>query len=161
MRYLIVYILVVMLGMWGMADADASEYKLIVPLATTHINTPYYYPELEEQNKGIGIEYVENNYMYSLMYLKNNSFGKPSFYATVSRKAQLTNDFSMSAGLMVATGYHTVWEDPTKNQDKALIGSPVLSVQWKCLRLVTSYPFGTLSNADHADFVNLQYVRTF
>lgn len=145
----------------GLASEAQSQTSLIVPLATKHVNVPYYYPELQEQNRGIGIEYQSGKYLYSLMYLKNNSFNKPSFYATISRTLQLDKNWTLAAGITVATGYHIVFEDSSKNVDRPVVAGPTLSIKYKSIRLVTSYPFGSLSHVDHADFFNLQYVQEF
>ena len=145
-------------------DAKAAKYNLIIPLATKHTNIPDYYPKLQEHNRGLGIETVTNKLIYNLVYLKNNSYNKASFYTTISHKIQLTKNLLGSIGAMAATGAVTINKDTNKITDKTLLLLPIFSIRYKYLRIVTTYPFGklsTLTGEDHTDFFNLQYITEF
>ena len=128
-----------------------AETRLIVPLATTHIDPG----EFNNENYGLGIEY-KADFLYSATYLANNSYGERSIYLAVSKELKV-NDFTLSAGLALASGYEAII-------DSGLLVTPLFAVQYGDFRLVTSFPAANIfcpSGLECADLVNLQHVHEF
>lgn len=131
-------------------DSVAGELKLIVPIATTHIE--YNDKDYNNNNSGLGIEYTINNrHQFGFLHLQSDSFGNPNNYLYYGRKFQQSRYLSFSTAVFVATNYSA--------EDQAPI-MPLITVEYRGLRIVTSAPLGKLINAG-ADLVNVQYVVSF
>ena len=125
-------------------DASA-EFSLIVPAATKHIqhnNEPYDY---NDDNYGLGLLYIIGKNEVGAVYINEDSNNNENIYFYYARNYIISNDMIASISLMLPTGY------------EAVTVAPVLSFQYKFVRVSTTYPVGKIIDAP-ADVVNVQLV---
>lgn len=126
-----------------------SEHRLLIPLATVHTHSN---DELNNQNYGIGYEHHSNNINTSILWLKENSYERPSVYGAITYEFKENNGFKVLMGGALGNGY----EDVT---DSGWIATSVMGVEFNNFRVITSAPFSTLfhpkENEIYGDFIML------
>jgi hypothetical protein len=102
-------------------------------------------------NRAIGLEYTTagqtGNWIasYVAVYVNKNSNGKESLYLAAMREYRTDNQIKFGTGVIAATGGY----------DVKLVMSPVATIGYKWLRLVSSYPIAQVFGAP-SDVINIQ-----
>ena len=137
-------------------------YKLLIPLLLTttinatdkivlmtvskHSQDNEYY---NNQNYGLGYEFTsEHNIGYHLGAY-HNSYYKPTVYIGLHYHKEILKDLTIGTEVNLATGYKV-------DTGYRVLPTPTISIRYKWVRLVTSYPFASMVNSD--DVINLQFV---
>lgn len=149
------------------AMLSACQKRLIIPLVTDHISKSDYYidndgqkHDINENNPGIGFEFLKKNIAYTALYLPNNSYRERALFLTASYEHEARKNLYLSAGAGGATGYELI-------SGKKITPVPLIAIRYKFLKLVTSYPFSALfsdlspPNDEPSDFASLLFYWEF
>ena len=131
----------------GHAHAGLS---LVVPFYTTHIeyeDAPCGVEECNESNPGIGFEYKHHSHIMGVTHITRDSFNNPNTYFYYANRFLANKNTSLTVGVFYSTGY--------KPPAPSVV--PIITLSWRNLRVVTSYPVGHIIGTK-ADIVNLQFV---
>lgn len=133
------------------------EPRLVIPTYTQHIIVQGDY-KYNEHNPGLGIENHTESYTVGYAYARN-SYYLNSHYAYVTVPIVSSN---LRVGLLVATNY--IKDIPT--EETGVLVTPVLSWEYKYLRIVSSYPMAKVimpkdKYTNISDIVNVQLVIPF
>lgn len=117
MRGLLVVVIVISLGWGGVAGAEASSMAVTVPVFTKHFPQPS--SELNERNRGFGLEYALRKDVNLTTGVFNKSLQKDTAYIGIQYTPYRV--FGLHTGVVVALdlsgGYNSV------NPCKPLIGA--------------------------------------
>ena len=102
--------------------------------------------EYNDDNYGAGAEYSFNeNHAIGAIYVKKDSYDNENFYFYYSRGFKLRGDFTLAVSLYVPTNY------------EGLSIKPLFSVQYKIIRVGTSYPVAQIADG-RVDIINVHLV---
>lgn len=124
---------------------SAADYDIVLPVITKHYAAGEDIDHLNEDNRGIGINISTESFSSGISYISENSFNKEAYYLYSEYTRRLTANVKIGVGGFAATGY----------SENGLRASPMISVRWKMIRAVTTYPAGAISEK-HADILNVQ-----
>ena len=106
--------------------ATSSVLADSIVVTTSSYHTKY---NAKFNNNNFGIGYEANNVG---VHVYRNSLDKPSIAFTASIDKELSTDFVVSAGAVLAFGYYNY-----------PIAFPVFAVRYEHIRIISSYPIGT------------------
>jgi hypothetical protein len=135
-----------------------ANTRLVVPLATTHVVVSGD-RDYNNKNYGLGLEVVDNDLSYGVLYVPENSFNEKSTYLTLSKKHPIDKDLFVFIGAFAANGYEEILS--SKN---GYVASPVYGFEYYSFKLTTTYPFSKYScrhDPQCADFFNLSWIHKF
>ncbi len=137
--------LILIITLFGFNNAH-SEVNVVVPFETIHIKYDNKDQVYNENNSGIGGEYVySDKHVFGALYLNIDSYNNKNFYAYYAFKYKYQKNIILYASVMYPTNYD--------NLDIA----PMIAVSYGYVRVTTTYPFGKLAGAV-ADIVNIQLI---
>ncbi len=136
-----------------------SEVSLIIPVATHHIINRA--PDIGDdgqfsnENYGLGVAYThKDKYEVGALYLKEDSFSNENYYFYVARRFRFTENIISAVSLYLPTSYSDEYSNSNINV------APMFSLQYRFIRIVTTYPFGKLVDSE-SDIINVQLVIPF
>lgn len=124
-----------------------AEVSVILPVATTHI-VHSGADDYNNDNYGIGLAYSAGKNEVGAVYINKDSNNNENIYFYAARNYKITSTLTASVSLMLPTGY------------EALAIVPVWSLQYKMIRVSTTYPLAKIIDQP-ADVLNVQIVMPF
>lgn len=122
----------------------SSEYNLVVPFATAHVD--YGDHAFNNNNYGLGLEYKN----IGVMYIDKDSYSNKNYFLYYDYKIAWYKGLSVSVSNTLAFNYD-------KNDITYI---PVMSYQYQYFRVSTSFPFGKKTNVK-SDVFNAQIIIPF